>query len=372
MTEREYTFKRLAEDCGFEKGEGNPKRVNDFNILTDKYVIFTDLHKGNKKAKADAFVQNEGTLCYALDHYEKNNFKLVLGGDCEELWGFKLKKALKRYNDTVFHYERKFVKKGDYLRIYGNHDRGWLKNRNRHKLLRTLESDDIDIHTAIFLGEKIVIIHGHQGDPTSDKLREISKIVVRFVTQTVFTLFGRKRKRAATNAGIREKRDDYLYEWAKNNGLLLIAGHTHRYVFKSSPMTYVTLPKDKELDVMLSDTGDHLRNLLLKEYKKQIEDLKEKSKESGEIKFDDPSISKDRPVPCYFNAGACVFSDGITGIEIDKGKIRLVWWRSARFEQDENQKDYESIIFKKQERIQLYEADIQSILESIEPLPQAA
>jgi hypothetical protein len=35
---------------------------------------------------------------------------------------------------------------------------------------------------------------------------------------------------------------------------------------------------------------------------------------------------EENPLPCYFNDGCCVHTNGITGVEIDQDEIRLVWW----------------------------------------------
>jgi hypothetical protein len=36
--------------------------------------------------------------------------------------------------------------------------------------------------------------------------------------------------------------------------------------------------------------------------------------------------------PHYINLGACVHTDGITGIEIDEGEIRLVKWQRNQWQ----------------------------------------
>lgn len=329
MKEKEYTFFRLNQDSGIEDNEkvGKPFKIEENNLGTAKYVIFSDLHKGSGRKKSDAFLQNEYTYCYALNYYLEKDFKLILAGDIEEGWGFKLKNVVKRYKNTVFYCEKKFVEKGIqrgegyYFRIIGNHDKGWgRKRRVRRLLIPALGNNEVKIYTSVFIGDRILILHGHQGDATSDKLKGIAKNVVRFVTQTIFSWFGRKKDRAATSAQIRKKRDKYLYEWAKDRKLLLIAGHTHRYIFKSSSNVNITkddLDKfEQELKIEKEkDEKDSIKILRLEEY---IKIVKEDISEVGDI-------------PCYFNTGAGDYIDGITGIEIDNGEIKIIKWNSPRF-----------------------------------------
>jgi hypothetical protein len=50
-----------------------------------RYVIFSDLHKG-RRTLADEFRFCEATYLTALEHYYKTGYTLVILGDAEELW----------------------------------------------------------------------------------------------------------------------------------------------------------------------------------------------------------------------------------------------------------------------------------------------
>lgn len=58
-----------------------------------------------------------------------------------------------------------------------------------------------------------------------------------------------------------------------------------------------------------------------------INQINEKSTKMSIERLDSPEELK----PCYYNTGCALYSDGVTGIEISEGIIKLVKW-------DRNQK----------------------------------
>lgn len=315
--EKEYTFNRLDEDSI------KAQKV-DFNIERDKFIILSDVHKGDRQKGSDDFERNEAIYCCALDYYFKNDFKLVLAGDIEEGWECDYDKIIYHYKDTAFEMEKKFVDKGNYYRVYGNHDGDWADKTKVDKFLKPILGD-ISVYPALFIGEKIIVVHGHQGDPHSDRGAKLSRSIVKIFWKLGQNIFKLMSNRAAENNKIRAKRDKYLFGWAKSKNLLLIAGHTHRGMFESYSKTFrLALQKD-DLEDKLRKTTNPAEKLLLKE---AIQRIEKTIKESKEELPKDKRISRleDSPPPCYFNDGCCVHTDGITGIEIDQGKVRLVKW----------------------------------------------
>ena len=220
--------------------------------------------------------------------------------------------------------EKKFVDRGNYYRIYGNHDNDWSEKEKVDKYLKPILGE-ISVYPSLFLGERIIIVHGHQGDLHSDRGAKLSRCIVRNCWKLFQNVFKCMNNRAAENNIIRSKRDRYLFEWAKTKRLLLIAGHTHRGMFDTYSKTFQLTHKKKELEDKLSKKTDPAEKLLLKVAIQKIEKI---IKESKEEFTKDKKISRlgTSPPPCYFNDGCCVHTDGITGIEIDQGKIRLVKW----------------------------------------------
>ena len=361
-TERDLTFERIDEDL--KKGYS----ITEFDIENDRYVFFSDIHKGSGNKKSDAFVQNETTFCFALNKYFDDNFTLVQVGDIEECWGFKVKKALKRYKDTVFHYEGKFFNAKRYYRIFGNHDFKWRKPKKVDKLLKPLLSDkniELKVWPALQLGEKMVAVHGHQGSFESDQFWKVSKGFVRFWTSIWFRTFGRKKYRASKNAQVRKKRDRYLREWSEKNNRLLIAGHTHGYLFESTSKIPSKIPDIEKLEKKLEKAAGKLEKLVLEEQIEKIKNLSKKYKDEI-IGLKYTSHLKNVEIPRYFNIGAGVYTDGITCIEIDKGEIRLVMWVSSHFIHREVGKKLKPLIFvDKPQRVEIISEDLKEILKKI-------
>ena len=117
------------------------------------------------------------------------------------------------------------------------------------------------------LNEKFLVTHGHQIDITNSTFKDISKILVRYIWKFMYGIAGfRDPTNSAKSKNKRTLIDNKLQQWVKENGKMLICGHTHNSYF--------------------------------------------------------PDIHE----PPYFNDGCCVLPDAATAIEISGGKISLVKW----------------------------------------------
>lgn len=319
-SERDYTFESLS------AARKDALRISDYQIQSDRYIIFSDVHKGDRGQGSDDFQRNEMIYGYALQYYLDHDYRLILNGDVEEGWEANYPTIIQAYESTAFAMERHFASQGEthYIRIYGNHDMDWA-DRQQVDLYLTPVLGPIQVHPGVLLGDQIFIVHGHQGDLASDRLARRSRFIVRHFWGPLQRTFGLMSDRAAENNLIRRRRDKYLYEWAKANQLLLIAGHTHRAIFRSFSKTYqLKLIRDELMEQLNTTTDPYLRYLL----PAAIERINWVIWASSEELDEDKEISRieDDPVPCYFNDGCCVHTNGITGIEIDQGEIRLVKW----------------------------------------------
>lgn len=285
-----------------------------FDQRRDRAIVFSDLHMADRTS-VDDFLRNEMIYCHALQQYDNLGFRLILNGDVEEGWEAKAKVIGDSYRDTAYAMERKFADRGQpwHVRIVGNHDSLWSKQQRVEKYLwRVL--GPVRVWPGVRLGEDIFISHGHQGDPFSDTLAYISAFSVRHGWRWVQRGLKMSNVRTSNNHLIRKRRDEALYAWAQSRGKLLIAGHTHRSMFGDvpEPNQLVALLRRLESELPMSPEPFQVRATI--EYlRKTIEKL-------------DISGSSGEPLPCYFNGGSCVHTDGITGIEIDRGQIRLVKW----------------------------------------------
>jgi UDP-2,3-diacylglucosamine pyrophosphatase LpxH len=315
MSEKKETFKRLND-------HRNRAHLLPFDIKKDKFAIFGDLHKWNR-SDADFFENNEDIYCSVLDYYLEKGFTLVLNGDIEELAGSPPETVLENYKKT-FEKEKTFVEKGDCYRIYGNHDHDWKEIENRKKYLKPEYGTIPLVFPAVMLGEKIIILHGHEGDLFADEIHGFTKLILRLFRKLFIIITG-KSPSAAKNHKIRKKREKYLFEWAKENRLLIIAGHTHRPVFETSSVSLKLRQRKEDLDRKLKETTNEAG---IASFKEEIKGTETVIEELNEDFAKDKEITKeDEPTPPnYFNIGCGMFKESITAIEIDQGVISLIRW----------------------------------------------
>ena len=135
--------------------------------------------------------------------------------------------------------------------------------------------------------------------------------------------------RLATKSQIPGNREKLYYDWAKENKVFLICGHTHNAIF-ASRLYYWWLKeqikkKEKELKKCSNDKVRIWE--LCKEIKKHNKDLHIEERMGRHFnRLSTTGI----PSPCYFNTGCGHFRDGITNIEIEGDKIRLIKWHKDK------------------------------------------
>jgi len=159
--------------------------------IKGKYVIFSDLHMCSlpwQDDRYDYFYYNRGLYTEILNHYLENDYTLIENGDIEDYWGY-LSVAenmietvtennldcewLEEWwqntiNDYKGHYvfRNHFHRKGHYIRIRGNHDNLWHDENLLNKYLRS-EISDLEVYEAALIGDKYLIMHGHQVDASN-------------------------------------------------------------------------------------------------------------------------------------------------------------------------------------------------------------
>ncbi|MBA7618892.1 hypothetical protein ES703_26224 [subsurface metagenome] len=318
------------------------ERLNEFyngtekNIIelsqnsNTKYVLFSDLHMGDGK-KADCFAHNEETVRFALKYYKENDYSLIFLGDVEDLWIFDLDRIKNRYDEKIYSLIRSFEDKKVY-RIFGNHDSEW--NRPSDPLLKNAEI----LHKspeAIKLGDDIFLFHGHQGDYMCDKVAWFSKFWVQKVWPPLIPIartYFNYENRSATKSQIPKNREKLFYNWAKKKKVILICGHTHNAIFASRSYYWWLKEqieiKEKKLEKIQS-TEDKVRiNKLSKRIDKLKSELLDEEKKGR--KYYRITAKGKEPLPCYFNTGCGLFRKGITNIEIEGDKIRLIKWKKNK------------------------------------------
>ncbi len=274
--------------------------VLDINIAADKFIIFSDQHKGTRD-NADDFKNNEANYIAALNHYRQEGYSYINLGDAEELWKYTADKVIPK-NENALKAEANFQQDNKYYRTFGNHDLLWKSKLDVDLYLKKIFTLPLPVYEGIVLkislAEKqtnndqpatfnIFLTHGHQGDAMSDS-NTFSSWVVAHIWLPVQRLLEININTPAKDFHLRDKHNKMMYEWSsRKKDLLLITGHTHKPVFASGKYA---VDQAHIIDV-------------------------EKSSENIQ--------------PAYFNTGCCCYDDGdITGIEIAEGYIRLIKWHS--------------------------------------------
>ena len=284
---RETVFKSLSKL--YNSTKKNNKRVCVLNIdAADKFIIFSDQHKGNRDY-ADDFAGNEFNYLKALEYYHSQNFSFINLGDSEEIWKYTVEEVLPK-NEKAFAAEAAF-QPNKYFKTFGNHDIIWKNKWDVERLLKNYFALPLPVYEGIILkttvaNEALTVFctHGHQGDKMSDN-NAFSTWIVAHVWTPIQRYLKINVNTPSKNYSLRNKHNQLMHQWSSNRkNVLLITGHTHSPVFASGK--YSSHPSNK----IEKDANEKLN-------------------------------------PSYYNSGCCCFNDGdITGIEIEDGFIRLIRW----------------------------------------------
>jgi hypothetical protein len=332
-TSKTHTAVAAALDAAYgralEKERADGRMV--FDLYSPKIVIFSDHHKGSRDG-ADDFRICERAYNAALAYYFRLGYTLMVLGDVEELWEQGPKPVLRAYAHTL-ELETKFHQEMRYLRFYGNHDDAWSHADLVERLLvPALGGTPFEVRESAILhfrdGEEelgsLFLIHGHQGTFDADRIAPIARLFVRYIWRPIQRFTKISLNTPAKDFKLRHAHDRAMYFWSEvQQKVVLIAGHTHRPVFKSESHEGIIQKALLEAEEKLAkDPGN-------RELQKRTADL---GAELEWILAQNRQAPADLPVielkkPSYFNTGCCAFSDGdVTGLEIADGEIRLVRW----------------------------------------------
>lgn len=318
LPDRDIIFSALTKLKEKIETEGGKKGfVIPFDHTSQRFIIFSDQHKGRKDG-ADDFRQSEPNYLAALEYYNLENFHLISLGDAEELWENTLLQV-KKHNTKSFEAEKKFALRSSFTKIFGNHDLDWEIDPLAPVLLKDIYAIELTALEGITLQTTIAsknlsifCTHGHQGDLQSDG-NWLSKFFVAKLWAPLQAYLKINPNTPATNTGLKSLHNNIMYEWSsKQNDLILITGHTHQPVFES--LTHFERSQRKQ--------QQGLRQL----NPEWAQTLDEQSRWQG-VRNEVGSIDYLKIRPSYFNSGCCCYLDGdITGIEIADSCIRLIKW----------------------------------------------
>ena len=318
-----------------EKEEG--RRTLD--LFSDQYVIFSDHHKGARNG-ADDFQIAERAYNSALAYYHRMGYTLLTLGDVEELWEERPRPVITSYKNT-FELEARFHQDGRYLRIWGNHDDNWrFPDQVQKHLAPVYGGQPLKVHEVLLFrvmdGEQqigdLFFLHGHHGTLDSDYFRDVSRQLVRYLWRPFQRLTKIPSNTPATDWRLRHSHNVAMYKWTeKRKKLVLIAGHTHRPVFKSLSDESQIQREIKSLRQMVAEEpSDRRLQSQLSQLEAEWQWIKSEQRRRPQS-ASGPTVESIRAIiqrkPSYFNTGCCCYPDGdITGIELVGGEIRLVRW----------------------------------------------
>lgn len=323
--DKDLTWKRLDEIWADQD-------VTTLETKGKKYAIISDTHLGDG-GEADDFHQNKKALLNGLKYYLDEGYSLILLGDIEEFWQFDLDDIKRRYNDDVYSEFKSF---GDQrvIRVFGNHDHEWggLLDPVKNRSISTRVADEAIKLKDVNNGTHILLVHGHQGSIDSEKYAWFSRFFVRLYRgiEPVVRRTGLLGHGSATKSQVIADYERTMYTWAKNSKVLLICGHSHRAIFASRSYAEKIRDEIAELSAYNMRRGIHQstrqRNMgKIEQLERKWEDERDKGRV---IEAVDPGKE---PLPCYFNSGCGLYTDGITALEIDDDNIRLVKWSKYKF-----------------------------------------
>jgi predicted phosphodiesterase len=296
---------------------GKKGLIVPFDAATDKFVILSDQHKGARDG-ADVFALANKNYLAALEFYYKNHFFYINLGDSEELWE-NLFVTVKRYNKATFEAEKKFLHRGQFIKIFGNHDLYWDNDPLAAHNLMKIYGQNVVIYEGAILQTtvnkkplEIYMTHGHQGDLQSDG-NWFSKWFVSDIWGPFQAYLRINPNTPANNDQLKTDHNRMMYEWSsKRKNMLLVTGHTHQPVFKS--VTHLEKLYEEQRVAKKSNNPEAVA-----EVKKQIQSREQKGERIPDF---------NGYLDTYFNSGCCCFDDGdMSGIEISDGCIRLIKWQ---------------------------------------------
>lgn len=311
------------------------ERTMDVRLSEDsRVVIFSDLHMGDGRTQDD-FIGNSALFMAALnDYYFEEGYTLILNGDVEELHRYSLHQIREKWGRLYDIFDR-FLAEGRFYKIFGNHDSKLLSFPDQPLRYPLYEAVKL-----VYGGHTILVFHGHQLSFYYQKFNDLMGLVLRYVARPLrlkhYSVAHDKRKKY-----IIERR---LYEFAREKGIAALIGHTHRPLFES--MSKVdTL--NWEIETLLRKY-QKIKREERPEVEEQIQELKREIDRQEAKKGKELSLSRlysdATIVPCVFNSGCVMGKRGITGIEIDHGKIKLVHWFDKKVKRKYNREDTKNTI----------------------------
>lgn len=309
------------------KGNDFHKRFINAEVITlapeDRILIISDFHMGNG-GRRDDLLKNQELLQDVLEkYYLHQSWYLVLNGDIEELQRYSFSK-IRAYWEKLYEIFDAFYQKGRLFKILGNHDEDLvLEKQYPYTLMDTLR-----IETPVI---PVYVFHGHQ----SSKMYTNYNHFVRASLRYFFKPLGIRNISSGRRPRHRFFVEKNAYDYARNNGIISVIGHTHRPLFESlGRFDYIKFEIERFCREYPMAVGEDRKRIADEVLLLRIELAKLKRSERRKS-IKESLYGDELPVPCLFNSGSAIGKKGINAIELDSNNISLVYWftegRSKKF-----------------------------------------
>ena len=222
-----------------------------------RYVLMSDCHRGIGSS-SDNFLNNQHLYFAALQHYYRHGSTYIELGDGDELWENRSMKNIIDVHSNVFWLFKQFHEENRLYLIYGNHDivkrkKGYTakscgayfctQSQQVQPLFPSLTFyEGIILTTGTQPGHaprvSLYLTHGHQASLLNSTFWRLSRFLVRYVWSPLENLGILDPTSAAKNYRVKNKCENRLNRWAKENRRILITGHTHRPALPDVPAHY--------------------------------------------------------------------------------------------------------------------------------------
>ncbi|MEO9872553.1 metallophosphoesterase [Ekhidna sp.] len=281
-----------------------------------KWVIFSDLHMGDG-GSTDDFKRNSKLFQNALEgYYLKNRHTLILNGDVEELQRFQVSKIAKQWA-SVYKLFNEFNERDAFFKTIGNHDLELQLMKNLPFSYKHYESLKLK-----FEDDFLFVFHGHQASKKYQQHNELIGFTLKYFANPL----GIKSYSVSHSSRKQYKIEKNVYGFSAFNKVVSIIGHTHRPLFESLHKVDRLKYKIEQLCRDFSEAEKDDLSEIKQEIKTHKKELKRYYKENKDHSFQNYVYNTLFHIPCVFNSGCVVGKRGMTCLEIEDDKIRLVHW----------------------------------------------
>jgi len=282
----------------------------------EKIVIMSDLHMGDGGSRDD-FRHNAQLVDTVLRrHYLASGYSLILNGDIEELQRFRLP-AIHAQWKHIFSLFDEFRSRTGLHKIIGNHDDALHALAGRPGTPALL-----DALCLTFKGETLFLFHGHQSTIFFERFNDVSGFFLRYganllrIHNVPVTYESRKKYRTELR----------VYSFSSSRKIVSLIGHTHRPLFESLSKIDTLRFRIEQLCRDYNGSSPRARTAIettINAYRRELSRLWERDREDG---LRSSLYNEEICIPCLFNSGCAIGKRGVTAIEIENGKIALVYW----------------------------------------------